>query len=1414
MRKFTLASAWIFSALTIATGAAFGQSADLSVIKTDSPDPVAAGSNVTYTILVTNNGPNTATNVVLNDVLPTGPTFVSAQFTGGSLQGTCTQPTVGQTGGTFNCTFPALTSGQNSQYQIILHVPDGSSGSISNTATVTSDTSDPNPGNNSATQGTTINSNADMAITKTDSPDPVAAGSNVTYTILVTNNGPATAQSVVWNDVLPIGPTFVSAQFTGGSLQGTCTQPTVGQTGGTFNCTYPALLSGQNSQYQIILHVPDGSSGSFSNTATVSASNSTTDPNPANNSATQGTTINSNADMAITKTDSPDPVAAGSNVTYTILVTNNGPATAQSVVWNDVLPIGPTFVSAQFTGGSLQGTCTQPTVGQTGGTFNCTYPALLSGQNSQYQIILHVPDGSSGSFSNTATVSASNSTTDPNPANNSATQGTTINSNADMAITKTDSPDPVAAGSNVTYTILVTNNGPATAQSVVWNDVLPIGPTFVSAQFTGGSLQGTCTQPTVGQTGGTFNCTYPALLSGQNSQYQIILHVPDGSSGSFSNTATVSASNSTTDPNPANNSATQGTTINSNADMAITKTDSPDPVAAGSNVTYTILVTNNGPATAQSVVWNDVLPIGPTFVSAQFTGGSLQGTCTQPTVGQTGGTFNCTYPALLSGQNSQYQIILHVPDGSSGSFSNTATVSASNSTTDPNPANNSATQGTTINSNADMAITKTDSPDPVAAGSNVTYTILVTNNGPATAQSVVWNDVLPIGPTFVSAQFTGGSLQGTCTQPTVGQTGGTFNCTYPALLSGQNSQYQITLNVPTSASGTITNTATVAASNSTTDPNANNNSATATTDVLPATSLTKAFNPTTIAPGGTTTLTFTLTNPPNRPSQVVSFVDTLPSKLQIAAVPNVVNTCTGGSITATAGGSSFSVSSATVPASTASASTCTISVDVTNVAQQSGTCPDANLTNSAANISGVQNINNAVTASCVTVTQQMPSLIKSFGPTAIAPGGTTTLTFTISNPASNNPAQAVSFIDTLPSKLQIAATPGIVNNCSGGTVTAAAGGNTINVSGTTVAASTATASSCTISVNVTNVAQQSGTCPDANLTNSSANISGIVNLTSQVTPSCVSVTQQTASLNKAFNPTTIAAGGTTTLTFTLTNPATNNPAQAVSFADTLPTGLRVAATPNVGGTCTGGTVAAAAGGNVITVTGRTVPASGGAAATCTVTVDVTNVAGQLNGSCASTPTAFTNAGGNISGLSNLNNAVTSSCLIVNGNTFTIAKVASASSLLPNSPLSYTITTTNNGPSAADGSVLTDPAVPGFTASSVSCTNAANGAVCPVAANVTLANLQGAGVVLPTFPANGTVTFVLSGTFTLQNGGVTNTATIATALGVPLQTQSSAVTVTVQTVGAATIPTLADRALLALMLVLAAAGATYLRRGKR
>jgi len=131
-------------------------------------------------------------------------------------------------------------------------------------------------------------------------------------------------------------------------------------------------------------------------------------------------------------------------------------------------------------------------------------------------------------------------------------------------------------------------------------------------------------------------------------------------------------------------------------------------------------------------------------------------------------------------------------------------------------------------------------------------------------------------------------------------------------------------------------------------------------------------------------------------------------------------------------------------------------------------------------------------------------------------------------------------------------------------------------------------------------------------------------------------------LNKAFSPTTIADGGTTTLTFTVTNPAGSPAVANVGFVDTLPSGLRVANPAAVGGTCANAAAAttATAGTSTITTTNLQVPAG---PSSCTVTVNVTNAPGQVNPSCAGNPAAFTNDAANVV-VTNVTNGVTPSCI--------------------------------------------------------------------------------------------------------------------------------------------------------------------------
>ncbi len=401
-----------------------------------------------------------------------------------------------------------------------------------------------------------------------------------------------------------------------------------------------------------------------------------------------------------------------------------------------------------------------------------------------------------------------------------------------------------------------------------------------------------------------------------------------------------------------------------------------------------------------------------------------------------------------------------------------------------------------------LAITKNPKGQTINAGDVATFTIVVDNStGTGAAFNVQLNDTLPnvaglnwqLNPPVAGCSVTGSNPQ-------------VLSCTGLNVPAGGTATLVVSATTSPLACVQMTNTATITGTNSLTLSLPISDTGSITCMQTPG--INKAFFPLTFTVGGTTTLTFTITNPAaNNPAQVVSFTDTLPTKLQVAGTPNVVNNCTGGTVTANAGASSITVANTTVGASGASAATCTISVDVTNVPLQVGTCPDANLTNTSANLSGLVNLNNNVTASCVTVTQQQPGINKAFSPTTINSGGITTLTFTITNPAAFNPAQTFSYTDTLPTKLQVAGTPNVVNGCTGGTVTATAGSSTIAISGAQVGASGASATTCTISVDVTNVPLQFGTCPDANLTNTSSNLSGLVNIVNNVTPSCVTVIQ-------------------------------------------------------------------------------------------------------------------------------------------------------------------------------------------------------------------------------------------------------------------------------------------------------------------
>ena len=243
------------------------EEADLSIAKSDNPDPVIAGNNLLYTVTVTNNGPSDAQNVVVTDTLPAGVTFVATN-------GCAESP-----GGVPVCSLGTIAAGATDQYSIGVTVDaDTLTGNINNAASVTSDTTDPVPGNNSANEITTVQTQADLSIAKSDNPDPVIAGNNLLYTVTVTNNGPSDAQNVVVTDTLPAGVTFVATN-------GCAESP-----GGVPVCSLGTIAAGATDQYSIGVTVDAGTPpGLITNSAVVGSD--TPDSVPGNDGVTEDTTV-------------------------------------------------------------------------------------------------------------------------------------------------------------------------------------------------------------------------------------------------------------------------------------------------------------------------------------------------------------------------------------------------------------------------------------------------------------------------------------------------------------------------------------------------------------------------------------------------------------------------------------------------------------------------------------------------------------------------------------------------------------------------------------------------------------------------------------------------------------------------------------------------------------------------------------------------------------------------------------------------------------------------------------------------------------------------------------------------------------------------------------------------------------------
>ncbi len=867
----------------------FGErpTADLQVTKTDSPDPVVPGTTLTYTLVVRNNGPSVAANVVVRDPLPTGTAFASLTAPGLS----CTTPAVGAAGDVA-CSVSTLAVGATTTLTLAVQVAptllDGAV--ITNAAAVRSDTPDLVPANNTDIEPTVVAAatSADLAITKTDAADPVAVNGNVVYTLTIRNNGPAAATGVTVTDTLPAGVTFVSAVPSQGAA---CTGTA------TVTCVLGGLASG--AQATVVVTITAPTPGVITNVATVTGSEP--DPAPQNNTATEPTTIGNatDADLRVTKIDTPDPVLVNGLVAYTIAVENRGPAAAANVQLSDVVPVGTVFESLTPAAGW---TCTAPATGATG-TVSCTVATLAAGASATFDLRVRLAAGTAAGTTLSNTVTVSSTTPDPDPANNTDTEPTLVvgPGTADVRIVKTDAPDPQVAGAPVSYSFAITNNGPATATNVTVTDTLPAGTTFLT-----GSAG--CTAAA-----GVLTCTVGTLAPGASTAVGVTLTTPP-TPGLLTNTVTVSATE--TDPVPSNNTEPEDTTLVQRADVRIAKSG-PSTATPGSTVVYTLTITNDGPSVADNVTVNDPAPSGLTFVSTS-------GACTT--------AFPCLLGTLQPAEVRVITVTFQVPAGYTAPdpIVNVATVSTT--TAGDLSGNNTASTSTPLAFAGDVEVVKTASTMAPGVGTNFDYLITVTNLGPSNVTNVVITESLPVGVTYLSHVTSTGTY-----------TPGTALWTIPALAAGGGSA-TLTLTMRADQAGPLPNTATRTASDQP-DPNGGNDSstvtpvATANADVAVVKS-----GPPTVLVGGSVVYTLTVTNNGPAVATGVVLADPTPSGLTFVSATGACTTafpCTLGTM---------AVGDVRTITATYTAGNVPDGTVITNIATVTSTSPDSNPANNQSSV--------------------------------------------------------------------------------------------------------------------------------------------------------------------------------------------------------------------------------------------------------------------------------------------------------------------------------------------------------------------------------------------------------------------------------------------------------------------------------
>ena len=527
-----------------------GPRADLHLTKLVDASVPDIGAQVTFTLELTNDGPDATVNAVVTDLLPEDLTFVSASsadygaLTGEWLVGT-------------------LAEGATATLEIVATV-DAAGDTIRNRATVVDEgTTDLDPTDNEATAWV-LGRACDLRLVKTVDHDDPSVGDEIVFKVVVANLGPDTATGVEVVDALQPGLTYLRVVKSTGTYIGELWR--IG-----------SMAAGRTDSMMIYARVDEP--GIVTNSAVASAA-SPPDLDPSNN-ADEATIAGRSADLVLTMSASPIGPEVGEPVTVTVTIHNDGPSAADDVVVIDAIPAGLIELDVDWPAGSAFADS----------TWTIDHLAV----NQTLELVISAEMNTEDPLTNTARITAS-SLSDPDP-NNDAAFVTLSTDPADLWVNKYVDRPTVSVGDTVTFTVVLGNGGPSAAAGIRLLDSAAPGLTFVSADASHGGYEM-----------GNGVWSVAALAAGATDT--LLIRAVVDQALTIENTATLVGAQQA-DPVPGNNSVSTAVTGLS-ADLALIATVSgsynPRP-AVGEIVTLNMLVRNVGPSTAEQVRVAAPLPV-------------------------------------------------------------------------------------------------------------------------------------------------------------------------------------------------------------------------------------------------------------------------------------------------------------------------------------------------------------------------------------------------------------------------------------------------------------------------------------------------------------------------------------------------------------------------------------------------------------------------------------------------------------------------------------------------------------------------------------------------------------------------------------------------------------------------------------